>query len=48
VLDEYVSLAAARSQYGVVLTGTLENYDLAVDVPATQALRRQMQSGKQG
>ena len=42
VLDEYVSLAAARSKYGVVLTGTLENYDLAVDWPATEALRAKM------
>jgi len=44
VLDEYVSLAAARDQYGVILTGTLENYDLAVDLPATQALRQQMKT----
>lgn len=42
VLDEYVSLAAARDKYGVVLTGTLEDYDLAVDVAATDALRREM------
>lgn len=44
VLDEYVSLAAARSQYGVVLAGTIENYDLTVDLPATLALRKQMKS----
>jgi N-methylhydantoinase B len=42
VLDEYVSIAAAHDKYGVVFTGTLENYDLAVDVAATDALRRQM------
>lgn len=42
VLDEYVSLQAAQEQYGVVLTGTLENYDLAVDVAATEALRNEM------
>jgi N-methylhydantoinase B len=42
VLDEYVSMAAARSKYGVVLTGTLENYDLAVDWPTTEALRAEM------
>jgi N-methylhydantoinase B len=42
VLDEYVSIEAARSKYGVVLTGTLENYDLTVDRPATEALRKQM------
>jgi N-methylhydantoinase B len=42
VLDEYVSVEAARAKYGVVLTGTLEEYDLAVDVAATEALRKQM------
>lgn len=42
VLDEYVSPQAAREKYGVVLTGSLENYDLEVDVAATDALRRQM------
>lgn len=42
VLDELVSLKAARDKYGVVLKGTLEEYDLAVDVPATESLRRQM------
>jgi N-methylhydantoinase B len=42
VLDEYVSLAAARDKYGVVLTGSLENYDLAVDIAATRELREQM------
>jgi N-methylhydantoinase B len=42
VLDEYVSLAAARDKYGVVLTGSLENYDLAVDFEATARLREQM------
>ncbi len=39
VLDEYVSLNAARSKYGVVLTGSLEDYTLAVDHAATDALR---------
>jgi N-methylhydantoinase B len=42
VLDEYVSLRAAREKYGVVLTGSLEDYDLAVDVAATAALRHEM------
>ena len=37
VLDEYVSLAAAREQYGVVITGT--GFDLHVDEPATRQLR---------
>jgi N-methylhydantoinase B len=44
VLDEYVSLKAAHEKYGVVLTGTLEDYDLAVDVAATAALRKQMET----
>ena len=42
VLDELVSPAAARSTYGVVLTGSLENYDLSIDVAATEALRADM------
>jgi N-methylhydantoinase B len=42
VLDEKVSLAAAREKYGVVLSGTLDEYDLAVDVAATAALRKKM------
>lgn len=42
VLDEYVSLQAARDKYGVVLKGTLENYDLTVDEEATNALREKM------
>ncbi len=44
VLDEKVSLAAARDKYGVVLTGTLENYDLEVDFAATEALRHAMRA----
>jgi N-methylhydantoinase B len=39
VLDEKVSLAAAREIYGVAFTGTLAAYDLAVDAAATAALR---------
>ncbi|AXQ30698.1 hydantoinase B/oxoprolinase family protein [Solimonas sp. K1W22B-7] len=46
VLDEKVSLAAARDRYGVILTGTLENYDLAVDVAATAAARRKLQAAR--
>jgi N-methylhydantoinase B len=38
VLDEYVSIEAAREQYGVVLTGA--GLDLRVDQPATRELRR--------
>ena len=39
VLDELVSIDGARDRYGVVLLGSLDNYDLAVDWSATQALR---------
>jgi N-methylhydantoinase B len=42
VLDEYVSLAAAREQYGVVITGT--GFDLHVDESATQQLRAEQQN----
>lgn len=42
VLDEYVSLEAARARYGVVLTGRLDDYTLAVDREATEALRARM------
>lgn len=44
VLDEYVSVEGARRDYGVVLTGSLEELDLAVDETATKALRQQMSS----
>jgi len=42
VLDEYVSVEAARAKYGVVLTGSLDDYTLAVDHAATQTLRAEM------
>ncbi|MGH6745325.1 N-methylhydantoinase B [Novosphingobium sp. PhB55] len=42
VLDEYVSIEAARSRYGVILKGSIEEYDLEVDHDATAALRRNM------
>jgi N-methylhydantoinase B len=42
VLDEIVTVGRARSRYGVVFTGTVEDYDLAVDVAATEALRAEM------
>jgi N-methylhydantoinase B len=44
VLDEKVSRGRAREKYGVVLKGSLEEYDLEVDVEATRALRAQLQS----
>jgi N-methylhydantoinase B len=40
VLDEYVSVEAARRDYGVVIAG--EGLDLGVDDAATTALRRTM------
>jgi N-methylhydantoinase B len=42
VLDEKVSIAAAGEKYGVIFTGTLEEYDLEVDIAATEGLRRKM------
>jgi N-methylhydantoinase B len=39
VLDEYVSVDGAERDYGVVLTGSLEDLTLAVDEEATVALR---------
>ena len=44
VLDEYVSVEGARRDYGVVLIGSLEDLTLAVDRPATDALRAEMRS----
>ena len=41
VLDEYVSLEAARERYAVVLTGSVEAGDLKVDAEATRQLRLQ-------
>jgi N-methylhydantoinase B len=46
VLDEIVSITRAREKYGVVLTGTLEEYDLEVDSAATEALRRAMTAAR--
>jgi N-methylhydantoinase B len=40
VLDGYVSVTAAREQYGVALTGRRDDDTLAVDVAVTAALRR--------
>jgi N-methylhydantoinase B len=40
VLDEYVSIEAAREQYGVVVVGT--GFDLRVDAGATHALRHHL------
>jgi N-methylhydantoinase B len=42
VWDEYVSLDAARAEYGVVITGTLADMTLALDADATEAVRASM------
>ena len=39
VLDEYVSVEAARERYGVVFRGSVEAFDLEVDVAETRKLR---------
>jgi N-methylhydantoinase B len=39
VLDEYVSVGGAERDYGVVLTGSLEDLTLAIDDAATDQLR---------
>ena len=46
VLDEYVSIESAHRDYGVVLTGSLENLDLAIDLPATEGQREQMKAAQ--
>jgi N-methylhydantoinase B len=48
VLDEYVSMRSAREDYGVVLTGSLQDLDLQVDVQATALLREAMRASSQG
>jgi N-methylhydantoinase B len=47
VLDEYTSIEAARERYGVVLTGTLEACDLAVDEAATRKLREELRARRE-
>ena len=42
VLDEYVSVAGAARDYGVVLVGSLEELTLEVDEAATEARRAEM------
>jgi N-methylhydantoinase B len=44
VLDEYVSIEAAEREYGVVLTGSLENLTLTIDGPATTRRRAEMRA----
>ncbi len=42
VLDEIISIERARDRYGVVLTGSLEQWDVRIDHDATRDLRNQM------
>ncbi|MGH9049973.1 MAG: hydantoinase B/oxoprolinase family protein [Acidimicrobiia bacterium] len=44
VLDEYVSVGGAERDYGVVLTGSLEDLTLAVDDEATARLRSELRT----
>jgi N-methylhydantoinase B len=44
VLDEYVSIEGARRDYGVVITGSLEDLTLALDDTATERLRAEMRA----
>jgi N-methylhydantoinase B len=44
VLDEYVSVEGAAREYGVVLSGSLEDLTLAVDEAATEARRASMRA----
>jgi N-methylhydantoinase B len=47
-LDEYVSLAAARERYGVVLLGSVDDGTLEVDAEATRALRAERAAARRG
>ncbi|MBW2317050.1 MAG: hydantoinase B/oxoprolinase family protein [Deltaproteobacteria bacterium] len=42
VLDEYVSVEAARERYGVVLSGSAQECNVEVDQAATQQLRERL------
>jgi N-methylhydantoinase B len=46
VLDEYVSVEGAERDYGVVLTGSLEDLTLAVDEEATTRLRARRRAAR--
>jgi N-methylhydantoinase B len=48
VLDELVSIESARREYGVVLTGALDDLTLAVDAGATERLRRERRETARG
>jgi N-methylhydantoinase B len=44
VLDEYVSIDAARERYGVILTGSLDDWNVDIDIGKTAQLRAQMRT----
>ena len=46
VLDEYVSVEGADRDYGVVLTGSLEELTLIVDQAATEQRRAELRAGR--
>jgi len=46
VLDEYVSVEGAARDYGVVLTGSLEDLTLAIDAQATEQARANMRAAR--
>jgi N-methylhydantoinase B len=46
VWDEYVSIGAARERYGVVITGSLAQMDLAIDASATAAQRARLREAR--
>ena len=46
VWDEYVSIEGAARDYGVVITGSLEAMDLAVDAAATEARRDALRAAR--
>ncbi len=46
VWDEYVSVAGAARDYGVVITGSLEAMDLAIDRAATEERRAEMRAAR--
>ena len=46
VLDEYVSVEGAERDYGVVLTGSLEELTLVIDEAATEQCRADMRAGR--
>jgi N-methylhydantoinase B len=48
VLDEYVSVDGARRDYGVVLSGSLDELTLEIDRAATDELRTAMREQRRG